>query len=98
MIAILVMFLWQLLKVTGDIFLKNWGESDEPALYIKLYLAFSLVSVVFIFVRAIIVMIFGIRGARILHDKMVNTLTNAPVNLFFDVTPTGRVLNRLSKD
>lgn len=29
---------------------------------------------------------------------MINKVLNAPINLFFDVTPIGRILNRFSKD
>ena len=32
------------------------------------------------------------------HRSMVKSLLKAPVNLFYDVTPSGRVLNRLSRD
>ena len=29
---------------------------------------------------------------------MIRRILNAPVNLYFDTTPTGRILNRFSKD
>lgn len=29
---------------------------------------------------------------------MLNKIMNAPINLYFDVTPIGRILNRFSKD
>ncbi len=29
---------------------------------------------------------------------MVSKVLNAPINLYFDVTPIGRILNRFSKD
>lgn len=29
---------------------------------------------------------------------MIKTVANAPVNLYFDVTPIGRILNKFSKD
>ena len=33
-----------------------------------------------------------------LHNEMITRVTNAPINLFYDVTPIGRVLNRFSSD
>lgn len=32
------------------------------------------------------------------HDKMLSKILRAPVNTYFDVTPTGRILNRFSRD
>lgn len=29
---------------------------------------------------------------------MISKITNAPINLYFDVTPTGNILNRFSND
>lgn len=30
-----------------------------------------------------------------MHKRMVNKIINAPVNLFFDVTPVGTIVNRI---
>lgn len=32
------------------------------------------------------------------HQTMLNKVLNAPINLYFDVTPAGTILNRFSKD
>ena len=39
-----------------------------------------------------------IRLARILHEQMIAKTYNAPINLYFDKTPSGRILNKFSKD
>mmetsp|Transcript_25672 Transcript_25672/g.4311 ORF Transcript_25672/g.4311 Transcript_25672/m.4311 type:complete len:93 (+) Transcript_25672:409-687(+) len=92
------MFLWIVGKTSGDIFLKEWGILGESELYMNLYLYFSVAGTFLILLRTIIITVFGIKGAKTIHDLMVNRLTKAPINLFYDVTPIGRVLNRLSKD
>lgn len=92
------MFLWIIGKTSGDIFLKEWGELGESQLYMNLYLYLSIAGTFLILARTIMITVFGIKGARKIHDLMVNSLTKAPINLFYDVTPIGRVLNRLSKD
>jgi len=33
-----------------------------------------------------------------IHEDMLSKVLNAPINLYFDVTPIGRILNRFSKD
>ena len=37
-------------------------------------------------------------AARRLFNDMIKTVANAPVNIYFDVTPVGRILNKFSKD
>ena len=48
--------------------------------------------------RLIVSITGGIKATRTIFTKMIEALVNAPVNKFYDVTPTGRILNRLSKD
>jgi len=33
-----------------------------------------------------------------MHDSLIYKVLMAPINLFYDVTPIGKVLNRFSKD
>lgn len=33
-----------------------------------------------------------------MHEDMIKYVLNAPINLYFDTTPTGRILNKFSKD
>ena len=39
-----------------------------------------------------------INKSKILHDKIITKVLNGSINLFFDKTPSGVILNRLSKD
>ena len=39
-----------------------------------------------------------VRTSKIVHSKMLTKIMNAPINLYFDRTPSGRILNRFSKD
>jgi ATP-binding cassette, subfamily C (CFTR/MRP), member 1 len=40
----------------------------------------------------------AVRVGRILHNKMINKVWNSSINLYFDKTPSGTILNRFSKD
>ena len=33
-----------------------------------------------------------------MHNELIAYVFRAPINLFFDVTPIGKILNRFSKD
>jgi ABC-type multidrug transport system fused ATPase/permease subunit len=41
---------------------------------------------------------FSIKSDKKLHEEMIKKVGNAPINLYFDVTPIGRVLNKFSSD
>ena len=41
---------------------------------------------------------FQWRGAKLLHQEMIRRIVYAPINLYFDVTPIGKSLNKFSKD
>jgi ABC-type multidrug transport system fused ATPase/permease subunit len=38
------------------------------------------------------------QGALGEHNTVIEKVMSAPVNLFFDVTPIGKILNRFSRD
>ena len=40
----------------------------------------------------------GWRAGKNMHIDMITNVLNAPINLYFDVTPIGRILNKFSKD
>ena len=49
-------------------------------------------------VRAMHFVQLAAQAALTLHNKALQVVSNAPVNLFFDTTPVGQLLNRFSKD
>jgi ABC-type multidrug transport system fused ATPase/permease subunit len=52
----------------------------------------------FTFLRNAVLVLTGWSAAKIIHQQMLNRVINAPINLYFDITPIGRILNRFSKD
>lgn len=51
-----------------------------------------------VFGRIYFLVIATLRGARTQHLNMITKVMAAPINLFFDVTPIGKLLNRFSRD
>ncbi|KAJ9543436.1 hypothetical protein OSB04_023143 [Centaurea solstitialis] len=64
---------------------------------IAVYMALAFGSSWFIFVRAVLVATFGLAAAQKLFLKMLTNVFRAPMS-FFDSTPAGRILNRVSVD
>ena len=46
----------------------------------------------------VIIMFISVRLAERIHSNLLHKVLNAPINLFFDVTPIGRILNSFSRD
>ena len=92
---------WQALRAGSDVWLAIWTQIqnvDENLMYFGIYSALALVSTFFVYLR-IRLMTKGIIDCQLrIHNEMVTSLVNAPINLFHDKTPKGRIYNRLSKD
>ncbi|KAJ0967386.1 hypothetical protein J5N97_024303 [Dioscorea zingiberensis] len=76
-------------------------EGDKPKtssmVLLVVYMILAFGSSFFVFVRAVLVATFGLAAAQKLFVKMLRTVFRAPMS-FFDSTPAGRILNRVSVD
>ena len=98
-LPVTVMLFWILCKVSGDTILRQWSESEGSFDYIYLYILLSLGGNIFVFLRCFTLMnVISIKSCQIIHSEIIDKLLRAPVNLFFNVTPTGRIINRLTND
>jgi ABC-type multidrug transport system fused ATPase/permease subunit len=52
----------------------------------------------FVGIRVYTLQYFSWYATKALHEDMIKKVLNAPINLYFDVTPIGRILNKFSKD
>ena len=86
-------------RVLADLALKSWAEGTFSSLFYELSFAIlSLVSIVCTFFRVYILAVQGVKASQAVHKQAIWAVTRAPVNLYYDVTPIGRLLNRFSKD
>ena len=60
--------------------------------------SYAVLTSIFVLARSITLQSLGWRGTQKLHNDMLKKVFNAPINLYFDVTPIGRILNKFSKD
>ncbi|KAF8401999.1 hypothetical protein HHK36_012950 [Tetracentron sinense] len=76
-------------------------KGDQPKtsnmVLLVVYMALAFGSSWFVFVRAVLVATFGLAAAQKLFIKMIRSVFRAPMS-FFDSTPSGRILNRVSVD
>ncbi len=89
-------------KILSDYQVGNWATSPEQSsnfvYYSLLSLLYATINSMFTGIRVAVVTLFGWYGTRKLHKEMISKVMNAPINLYFDVTPVGRILNRFTKD
>ncbi|PVU95713.1 hypothetical protein BB559_002624 [Furculomyces boomerangus] len=105
LIYIFLLFASQLLAVMANIWLQIWSNQSitKPGLhsttfYILIYGLFGLVRSIFISVQNFSIwVVVAIRAAKKTHSALFQNIMRLPMS-FFDTTPLGRVLNRLSKD
>ncbi|KAL6208860.1 hypothetical protein ACLB2K_019804 [Fragaria x ananassa] len=76
-------------------------QGDQPKVtamvLLGVYMALAFGSSWFIFIRAVLVATFGLEAAQKLFLRMLRSVFRAPMS-FFDSTPAGRILNRVSID
>lgn len=98
----LSLILFTAAKILNDYLVGSWASSADQH---SRFWYYCIASVIFILAMTLGVygrvgscQLFTWRAAKILHAEMIDKIVLAPVNLYFDITPVGRVLNKFSKD
>jgi ABC-type multidrug transport system fused ATPase/permease subunit len=83
----------------GAFLIEDWEGDDSMAVSaVEMFTIFAGLCGVFAGLHFLCMTTFALRASAKLHNSMGERLVQAPVNLFFDVTPVGRILNRMSED
>ncbi|XP_020587658.1 ABC transporter C family member 10-like [Phalaenopsis equestris] len=87
----------------GQISQNSWmaAKVQDPEVsmlkLISVYLMIGFGTVFFLLSRSIFVVVLGMESSRSLFSQLLNSLFRAPMS-FFDSTPLGRILSRVSSD
>ncbi|RLN48167.1 hypothetical protein BBJ29_000290 [Phytophthora kernoviae] len=110
-LTIVIIFIaTQFVNLLSTWWLSFWSEhsqptddDDEPAnpqsqmFYVYVYMGLNAAYAVALYIRAITTYKGGLRASQSLFQNLLARILRAPTS-FFDTTPTGRIVNRLSKD
>ncbi|PON71683.1 ATP-binding cassette containing protein [Parasponia andersonii] len=103
-VAILFIFylLTEVFRVLSSTWLSFWTDqsqssSYEPEFFVLVYALLSLGQVTATLANSFWLIICSLHAAKRLHDAMLHSILRAPM-VFFHSNPTGRVINRFSKD
>ncbi|XP_054162747.1 ATP-binding cassette sub-family C member 3-like [Oppia nitens] len=93
--------------IASGLWLTNWAndaldpqkinDSGLRDMRLGVYAAIGIIETIFSLSSHLLISLSCIRAAKLLHNKMLFRILRAPM-AFFDTTPTGRILNRFSKD
>lgn len=91
---------WQLSLMASDYWLafETSGENEvsfNPFVFIRVYATISVVSVILVTIRTFLTASLGLATAQIFFRQIINSILHAPMS-FFDTTPSGRILSRVS--
>ncbi|GLE08118.1 hypothetical protein PINS_up019080 [Pythium insidiosum] len=90
------------INLLSTFWLSYWSENaeqhqDSQMFYLYVFIGLNAAYAVALYVRAIATYIRGLRASKILFKGLLGRILRAPTS-FFDTTPIGRIVNRLSKD
>ncbi|RXM37114.1 Multidrug resistance-associated protein 4 [Acipenser ruthenus] len=85
------------LNITQDAHNHNETQQLDLSFYLGVYAGLTVVTVIFGFIRSLLLFKVLVNSAQTLHNQMFQSILRTPVR-FFDVNPIGRILNRFSKD
>ncbi|KAH7888221.1 P-loop containing nucleoside triphosphate hydrolase protein, partial [Phlebopus sp. FC_14] len=103
---VLFTILQQVVSVMANVMLRLWGEHNRTSgyndglsdKYLLGYGVFNLANIVCSGAAALLIWVFcSLRSSKYLHDSMLDSVMHAPLS-FFEMTPTGRILNLFSRD
>ncbi|XP_022898991.1 ABC transporter C family member 2-like isoform X2 [Olea europaea var. sylvestris] len=101
-ILFLCYILTEVLRVSSSTWLSVWtkkstSRSYGPGFYILVYAILSSGQVIVTLVNSFWLIMSSLSAAKRLHDSMLHSILKAPM-IFFQTNPTGRIINRFSKD
>ncbi|NWZ27832.1 MRP3 protein, partial [Asarcornis scutulata] len=91
-------------SIGANVWLSDWtnepvinGTQHNTSMRIGVYAALGLLQGLIVFVSSFTLAMGGINAARTLHTALLENKLHTPQS-FYDTTPTGRIINRFSKD
>ncbi|PJF19609.1 ATP-binding cassette transporter YOR1 [Paramicrosporidium saccamoebae] len=102
LVGLLSVMLWNVTRIFTDYWIAIWTSEKPtievtPNVFIMVYLLLGMLQGIWAVSSSLVFSFGGVRAAKTLHNNSAKRILHAPVS-FFDTNPTGRILNRFSKD
>ncbi|XP_028787012.1 ABC transporter C family member 14 [Neltuma alba] len=99
-VVLLMTLIWTAAMMAGDYWLAFETSKDRsfnPTLFIGVYAGIGVISCIMVIIRSYVVTHWGLKTAQSFFTGMLQSILHAPMS-FFDTTPSGRILSRMSAD
>ena len=95
--------IWQISQIYREYYVTMWSSltnitKSENNWKIVCFILITIPGIISVYYRQIFMVKGFIKYNVKMHDTLIQTLVNAPINLFHDITPKGNILNRLNKE
>ncbi|DAZ98872.1 TPA: hypothetical protein N0F65_002597 [Lagenidium giganteum] len=89
-------------QLSTTFWISLWSEKaqqspDSQMYYVYVYIALNSVYAALMLARELLVFLNGVRASQYLFQRLLTAIVRSPM-AFFDTTPLGRIVNRLSSD
>ena len=88
--------------VGSSLYLAYWGDShakeDENFHHLMIYYGLNVIAFITNYILCAMNFKRNVQFSGEMHGLMIDRILSAPLNLFFDRVPSGRILNRFSND
>ncbi|DBA04380.1 TPA: hypothetical protein N0F65_002142 [Lagenidium giganteum] len=101
-VIVVAFVLTQGINLSSTVWLSYWSDNapnhpDSQMFYVYVFVGLNAAYAIALYVRSIITYSGGLRASKVLFNALLSRILRAPTS-FFDTTPIGRIVNRLSKD
>ncbi|CAK4166010.1 unnamed protein product [Aphanomyces euteiches] len=90
-----------LITLASTFWLSYWSQNGTDVhaqvFYLSIFSGLNGLSILGYYVRSVALYLAGLKGSSRLFQALITRILRAPMS-FFDTTPLGRIVNRLSKD
>ncbi|CAD8100453.1 unnamed protein product [Paramecium primaurelia] len=103
MFLFIVMIMWIIVQLFSNLWIAHWSEDlyyldYNQKTYMIVYLCLGISQAILAYGRAASIANSSVKSTTIIHNQIIKCLLNAPQCEFFERVPTGRIMNRLTKD
>ena len=91
---------FQIFRIANDWWLGVWSQSQfglESIQYVYIYCIIGVTTGLIVLIRGVLFGFFTKKSAQQIQSSVLWNILRSPIS-WFDVTPTGRILNRTNKD
>ena len=101
--------LWQFTLIYGNMYLTSWSDKNQKNKKVNIdetsnisnFKTYSLIGgscIICLFIKEFLISRMNYNISYNFHNRMLDNIIDAPINLYHDITPFGQIMNKLTMD